>query len=126
MLSIDKALARSSRLFNKTWLNRYPRPEKVLFNNDSEFKKGFIPLLEDFSVKPKPTTINKPQSNTILERVHQVVGDMLRTHNLNECEFVEIGPLGPILQNVAYAIHTIHHMTSRSSSVQLSFGRDVL
>ena len=55
--SIDKSSARISRLFNQTWLNRYPRPQKVRFDNGSEFKKYFIPLLKDFGVTPKHATI---------------------------------------------------------------------
>ena len=55
--SIDKSSARISRLFNQTWLNRYPRPQKVRFDNGSEFNKDFIQLLKDFDVKPKPTSI---------------------------------------------------------------------
>ena len=75
----DKLSARVSQLFNQTWLCRYPRPKRARFDNGSEFKRDFIPLLEDFAIKPKPTSIKNPQSNEIVERVHQVVGDILRT-----------------------------------------------
>ena len=54
---IDKSSARISRLFEQTWLSRYPRPRKVVFDNGSEFKKDFVPLLKDLSIKPKITTI---------------------------------------------------------------------
>ena len=43
---IDKSSARISRLFDQVWLSRYPRPKKVVFDNGSEFKKDFIPLLK--------------------------------------------------------------------------------
>ena len=80
--SIDKTSARISRLFNQTWLNRYPIPKRVRFDNGSKFKKDFIPLLKDFDVKHKPTSIKNPQSNAIIERVYHVVGNMLRTYSL--------------------------------------------
>ena len=35
---IYKLSARVSKLFNNTWLCRYPRPRKVVFGNGSEFK----------------------------------------------------------------------------------------
>ena len=35
---IDKSSARVSQLFNNTWVCRYPRPRKVVFDNSSEFK----------------------------------------------------------------------------------------
>ena len=60
---------------------------KIVFDNENEFKKDFLPLLKDFAIKPTPITIKNPQDNAILERVHQVLGDMLRTKNLQEYDF---------------------------------------
>ena len=70
---IDKSSARISRLFDQVWLSRYPRPKKVIFDNGSEFKKDFVPLLKEFSIKPKCTTIKNPQFNSPVERIHQVL-----------------------------------------------------
>ena len=80
--AIDQSSARISNLFNDVWLARYPRPQEVIFDNGSEFKKDFLPLLQDFSIKPRPTTVKNPQANAVVERVHQVVGNMLRTQDL--------------------------------------------
>ena len=88
----DKSSARISHIFNSTWLARYPRPRKVIFDNGNEFKKDFFPLLHDFAIKPTPTTIKNPQANAILERLHQVLGDMLRTKNLQEYSFDDVYP----------------------------------
>ena len=54
---IDKSATRISQLFEQTWLSRYPRPKKVVFDNGSEFKKDFVLLLKDLFIKPKVTTI---------------------------------------------------------------------
>ena len=35
---IDKSSARVNQLFNSTWLLRYSRPRKVVFDNGYEFK----------------------------------------------------------------------------------------
>ena len=51
---------------------------------------------------------------------------MLHTHNLNEYDFDEIDPWGPILQDVVYAIHKTNHTTTKVSPGQLVFGRDML
>ena len=79
---VDKTSACISRLSNQTRLNKYPRPKRLRFANGSELKKDCIPLLEDFGVKPKPTSIKNPQSNVIIERVHQVLINMLRAHTV--------------------------------------------
>ena len=122
----DKTSARISRLFDQVWLSRYPRPRKVLYDNGSEFKKNFQPLLKDFAVKATCTSIKNPQANAILERVHQVVGSMLKTKDLVNIEFDELDMWSPILASVAYAIRCSHHSTLNATPGQLVFGRDML
>ena len=122
----EKSSARISQLFNTTWLARYPRPRKVIFDNGSEFKKDFLPLLHDFAIKPTPTSVKNPQANAILERVHQVLGDMLRTKELQKHTFDEIDPWSELLASVAWAIRSTHHTTLQASPAQLIFSRDML
>ena len=43
-------------------------------------------MKEDYGVKKKPITARNPQANSIIERVHQTVGQMLRTYQLQESE----------------------------------------
>ena len=64
-------------MFNKTWLCRYPHPRKVLFDNRSEFKRDFTPLLKDFNMKPVLISVKNPQANSMVERFHQVILNML-------------------------------------------------
>jgi len=59
--TIDKSSARIIQIFNDVWLSRYPRPKKVIFDNGSEFKKDFVPLLQEFAIKPTCTTIKNLQ-----------------------------------------------------------------
>ena len=104
----------------------YPNPRKVIFYNGNEFKKDFLPLLRDFNIKPTPTTIKNPQANAILERVHQVLGDMLHTKNLQQYDFDALDPCSDILASVAWVIHSTHHSTLKVSPAQLVFNRDML
>ena len=84
---IDKSLSIISLIFNEVWLSRYHRPCKVIFDNGSEFKRNFTPFLKDFTIKTTCTTIKNPQENAILERIHQVVGSMLKTKDLANVKF---------------------------------------
>ena len=61
----DKTSTRISQIFNNTWLSRYPRPRKVIFDNENEFKKDFLHLLKDFSINPTPTTIKNQESRIL-------------------------------------------------------------
>ena len=94
--------------------------------HQAKFKEDYILILVNFAIKPKPTTITNPQSNTIVERVHQVVDDMLRTQDLKQHTFDSIDPWGPILNEAAWAICSTYHTTNRASPGQLVYGRDML
>ena len=74
---IDKSSVRIIQLFYNTWLCRYPHPHKVVFDNGSEFKRDFTPLLKDFNIKPVLISVKNPQSNAMVEQVHQVILNML-------------------------------------------------
>ena len=124
--AIDKSSARISRLFDQTWLSRYPRPKKVIFDNGSEFKKDFVPLLKDWSIRPQCTTIKNPQSNSPIERIHQVLRHMLLTKNLKEKIFDYIDPFGSILASVAWAVRASYNSSTDSTPAQLVFGRDMM
>ena len=123
---LDKSSARISRIFNHTWLSRYPRPAEIIFDNGSEFKMHFMTLLKDFEIKPKPTTVENPQGNSPVERIHQVVQNMIKTKELDKFIFDYIDPWAEILSSVAWAIRALYHLTLMSTPAQLVFGRDML
>ena len=53
-----------------------------MFDNLSEFKRDFTPLLKYFDIKPVLTKIKNPQANAPVEWVHQVILNMLVTKDL--------------------------------------------
>jgi len=113
---VDKSSAPISQLFDQVWLSRYPRPKEVIFDNGSEFKSDFVPLLKDFQIKPKLTSIKNPQSNAIVERVHQVLSNMFRTKDLSKRIFDYINPRDDILSSVAWAIRASYHTSTPTVS----------
>ena len=80
---IDKSSACVLQLFNKSWLSRYPRSKNIIYDNGSEFKLHFKSLCDSYGLKRKPKTIKNPQANVILERIHAVIADMIRTSGLD-------------------------------------------
>ena len=71
------------KLFNSTWLSKYPRPREVGFDNRSEFKAVLQELCENMGPTIKLSLAWNPQANAILERVHQVLQDCLVTMDLD-------------------------------------------
>ena len=69
--------------FDFQWLARYPRPREIGFDNGGEFMAEFRDLCDNMGLKRHPSSSWNPQSNAILERIHQVLADCLRPFNLD-------------------------------------------
>ena len=66
--------------FEQAWLSRYPRPVQCVHDQGTEFTgAAFQRLLTLFGIKDVPTSVANPQANSVCERMHQVVGNLLRT-----------------------------------------------
>ena len=68
----------------------------------------------------------KPQKNDTLERIHQVVGSMVKTKDLANVTFDLIYPWSEILTSIAYAVQWSHHRMIQATPEQLVFGSDML
>ena len=123
---IDKSSAEVARLFNRQWLSRYPRAKYITYDNGSEFKLHFEDLCESFNIKRRPTTVKNPQANAIIERVHGVIGDMMRTRDLDMSETVEDTMIEDFLVDTAWAIRSTYHTVLKSTPGAAIFGRDML
>jgi hypothetical protein len=83
-------------------------------------------MIQNYGQKSKPTSMHNPQSNGIIERVHAVLNDMLRTHHLSETEMDEDDPWSDILSSTAFAIRVTHHGILEATPGQLVFNRDMI
>ena len=66
----------------------------------------FVTLLKDFDIKPIPTTAENLQGNSPVERIHQVIHNMIKTKELDTLIFHYIQPWGEILSSVHWSIIT--------------------
>jgi hypothetical protein len=108
------------------WLGRYPRCRYIIYDNGSEFKLNFEYLCETYGIKRKPTTIKNPQVNAILERLHQVLAQMLCTSELDMAETITPDDVNVFLDNAAWAICSTYHTVLKASPGAAIFGRDML
>jgi hypothetical protein len=122
----DKISERIARLVNKKWLSRYPRFCYIIYDNGSEFKLNFEYLCETYGIKHKTTTIKNPQANAILECLHQVLGQMLRTSKLDMAEMITPDDVDVFLDNAAWAICSTYHTVLKASPGVVIFGCDML
>ncbi|KAL7548106.1 LOW QUALITY PROTEIN: hypothetical protein ACHAWF_011395 [Thalassiosira exigua] len=104
----------------------YPRSSKIIYDNGSEFKLHFRELCETYGIKRKPTTIKNTQANAILERLHGVLANMMRTSNLDMQETVTQLDVGDFLVNAAWAGRSTHHTVLGCLPDAAVFGRDMM
>ncbi len=122
----DKTSECIAKLVNKTWLCRYPRCCHLIYNNGSEFKLHLEYLCESYSIKRKPTTVRNPWANGILKRVHQVLGQMLHTAELDMADSVTSDDVDVFLDNAAWAVCSTYHTVLKASPGAAIFGCDML
>jgi hypothetical protein len=66
------------------------------------------------------------RANGILERVHQVIGQMLRTAELDIDDSATPDDVNVFLDNAAWAICSTYHIVLKASPDAAIFGRDML
>jgi hypothetical protein len=117
-----KTSAQINNLVYKCWFSRYPCCCYIIYNNGSEFKLHFRDLCITYGIKRKPTSIKNPQSNAILERIHAVFTNMLRTAKLDTAKSINASDIDIFLSDAAWAIHSTHHTVLKASPGVAIFG----
>jgi hypothetical protein len=122
----DKSSAQISNLVYKTWFSRYPRCRYIIYNNGSEFKLHFQSLCNTCGIMRKLTSVKNPQANAILERIQGVLGNMLRTSELDMAESVKASDIDVFLSDAAWAVRSTYHTVLKASPGAAIFGRDMI
>jgi hypothetical protein len=121
----NKAAITTANIVEQVWLTRYPIPQKVIYDRGTEFMADFAEMIEnDYGIKRRGTTVRNPQANAILERVHQTIGNIIRTFSKENLD--ENDPWSGILAATMFAIRATYHTTLQATPAQLVFGRDSL
>jgi hypothetical protein len=122
----DKSSAQISNLVYKTWFSRYPHCQHIIYHNGSKFKLHFQSLCHTYGIKRKLTNVKNPQANAILERIHAVLGNMLRTSELDMAETVKPSDIDIFLSDAAWAVCSTYHSVLKASPGTAIFGQDML
>ena len=114
-----------SDLFVREWLRRYPRPSRVIFDHGGEFDcEHFHNVLLLWHIKPEPITVKNPRANAIVERMHKVLGDMLRVQLASK--HPKENPVYDLTSAAAYAIRATVHGVTKFAPSQLVFSKDMI
>jgi hypothetical protein len=94
---LNKTSAQISNLVYKCWFSRYPCCRYLMYNNGIEFKLHFRALCTTYGIKGKPTSIRNQTANAILEHIHAVFTNMLRTAKLDMASLVNASDINIFL-----------------------------
>jgi transposase InsO family protein len=78
---------------------------------------------KNYGLTEKVGTAYNPQSNGIIEQVHQMIADTLRTLELEKRELDGKDPWTPFLQAVCFAVRSTYHTMLGATPAQLVFRR---
>ena len=66
-------------------------------------------------MKTKTASPGKPQSKVTIERLHKLLGNLVRTYNLKEAYVDDVDPFMGILSEAAFAAQSIYHRMKEKS-----------
>jgi hypothetical protein len=102
------------------WLSPWPWPMRITHDLGSEFigSKFQIPIKEEHDIEAKPSSKCSPQSNEILERIHQTIEAENQPTD-------ESDPWSGILSTAAWAVCSACHARLQSTPGQSIFEQDM-
>jgi transposase InsO family protein len=117
-----------ANLAEQEWFSRYLWPTQITYDIGSEFiGKDFQSMIKnDNGIKGKPILVRNPQSNAIVERAHQVIGNIIGTFDLESNYLDEDDPWKGNLSATAFAVRSTFHTSLQSTPGQLVFGTDMI
>ena len=126
----DKIVISIANLVETTWVSRYPRPIEIMYDQVKEsICLEFIkPLIEiEHGITAKQSTSGNTMSNAVLERIRQVLVNLVRTFNIFTQIYVDANESWTvILAAVAFAIFSTTNNQKGYIPDQLIFGHDMI
>ena len=85
--SNNKKARMLANLVETMWLVRYPWSVKITYYQGGELlghelKNSLIE--QEYGIKTKPYSSRNPQANVIIERTHQILGNLIHYFNLHD------------------------------------------
>ena len=128
---VTQTSAECARAFKNGWLLHYLWPMRVVHDQGSEFMGApFQDLLYHAGVKSVPMMAHNPQGNSVIEAVHQSVGQVLQTlvHVHNPQTVHQAKVVGDTtLAMTMHATHCVSHQALRHLTPgSFAFHRDMV
>jgi hypothetical protein len=83
-------------------------------------------LRDDYGITRKPITTRNPQANSMVERAHKTIHNLIAVQGISSVDDLPDGKFDGILSAVGFAMRSTVHTTSRATPAQLVFNRDAM
>ena len=118
-----------AKLVETTWMSRYPRPIKIIYDQGlefigHEFRKYLIEM--EYGITSKPSTLGNTTSNVILEQIHQILENLFWTYGITQTYVDKDDPRSGILAVAEFEIISTTNGLEGYSMGQLVFGCDMI
>jgi len=110
------------------WLARYPWPTEITVDKGKEFAREVAETLNnEYGVKRKIITSRNPQANSMIERCHKTLHNIIRSAQIKDRRDLDsfLGFKG-VLAACQKAMNSTVHTAARATPTQLVFGRDAM
>ena len=98
-----------------------------MVDRGKEFLAEFKTMMaSDYRILFNSISVRNPQVNTIVERVHQTIGNIICTVKIQEMDLDDENPWEGILSSTMFAIQSKVHTTTQHTPSQFVFGRDTI
>ena len=96
-----------------------------MVDRGNKFLAEFKTMIQaNYSIKVKPITSRNPQDNSVLERVHQIIGNIIHTFNAQKIVSDDENPWDGILESIMFTLHATVHTIMLNNPAQFVFKRD--
>ena len=83
-------------------------------------------MANDFGIPCNSISIRNPQANAIVERIHQTIGNIIHTFNIQQMDLDNDNPCEGIPSSTMFVIQSTVHATTQHTPSQWIFGRDAI
>jgi transposase InsO family protein len=107
-------------IFEQEWLTRYPYPIKVIMDRGTEFMSEVKKTLrQDYGACIKLITTRNRQANSMVERSHQTIRNMIKSPTITSRDDLENSKWTGVISAVRFAMHATLHTTMHATPMQL-------
>ena len=105
------------------WLTRYPLPNKITVDKGKELFAPFkTTMSNNYGIPCNSISIRNPQANAIVERVHQTIGNIIHTFQIQEMDLDNENPSKGVFSSTMFALRSMVHTTTQHTPSQMVFG----